>query len=142
MMRFLSRLANARPDAFSTNGPVSYQSVVSTASHTLPGVRFVINRISFGRRMELSRRVREISQKAEFLAAGNDAQEKIEASILAQQIEAMYLDWGLVSIEGLTIDGEAPTAGHLIEKGPEGLVREIVSAIKGQCGLAEAERKN
>ena len=53
----------------------------------------------------------------------------------------MYLSWGLVSVEGLKIDGEAATVAHLIEKGPEELTREIVSTIKGQCGLSEAERK-
>ena len=76
-----------------------------------PGVKFAIHRISFGRRMELSRRVREISRKAEFLEAGTELHEKIEANILAQEIDAMYLQWGLVSIEGLIIDGEPATRG-------------------------------
>ena len=122
--------------------PVAYESVVSIASKILPGVSFSINRISFGRRMELSRRIREISRRVEFLEAGNQLQEKIEANILGQEIDAMYLSWGLVGIEGLTIDGEAATAAQLIETGPEGLTREIVSTIKEQCGLNEAERKN
>ncbi len=92
--------------------------------------------------MELSRRVREISRKAEFLEAGTELHEKIEANILAQEIDAMYLQWGLVSVEGLTIDGDTATATQLLEKGPEDLAREIVGAIKEQCGLSEAERKN
>jgi hypothetical protein len=54
----------------------------------------------------------------------------------------MYLHWGLLSIEGLTIDGEPATAERLLEKGPEDLAREVVSAIKGQCALSEPERKN
>jgi len=116
--------------------------VVKIESKTILGVTFSINRISFGRRMELSRQVREISQRAAFLEAGNELREKIEASLLAQEIDAMYLRWGLVSIDGLTIDGEAATAVQLIEKGPEELMREIVSTIRGQCGLNEAERKN
>jgi len=123
-------------------GPVEYESTVRIDSKAVPGVTFFLNRVSFGRRMELSKRVREISQRTEFLEAGNAAQEKIEAGILAQQIDAMYLSWGLVSVEGLNIDGEAATVTHLIEKGPEELTREIVSTIKGQCGLSEAERKN
>ena len=49
--------------------------------------------------MELSRRVREISQKAEFLQASTELNEKIEANILAQEIDAMYLHWGLVKVE-------------------------------------------
>src|SRR5580658_7330002 len=76
----------------------SYESVVMVRSKAMPAVTFVINRISFGRRMELSRRARELSRKAEFLEAGSKLEEKIEASILAQEIDAMYLQWGLASI--------------------------------------------
>jgi hypothetical protein len=147
-MRFMSRSAKERSDAgagqrtIPPNGAVHYDSLVSIDSKAAPGVRFAIYRISFGRRMELSRRVREISRKAEFLEAGTELHEKIEANILAQEIDAMYLEWGLVKIEGLIIDGEAATAVQLLERGPENLAREVVGAIKEQCGLTEAERKN
>lgn len=148
MMKFMSRLARVQPEDGSVgraaiqNGALHYDSVISIDSKAAPGVRFAIQRISFGRRMELSRRVREISRKAEFLEAGTELHEKIEANILAQEIDAMYLQWGLVSIEGLIIDGEPATAEQLLEKGPDDLAREAVSAIKEQCGLTEAERKN
>src|ERR1700689_1372978 len=136
MMRFMSRLGKEINE-----GALQYESVVSIESKAVLGVRFVIHRISFGRRMELSRRVRELSRRAEFLEAGPEMHEKIEASILAQEIDAMYLSWGLLSIEGLMIDGEPATAARLLEKGPENLTREIVGAIKEQCGLSEPERK-
>lgn len=135
MMKFLSRSAE-------TAGAVSYDSVITIQSNTMPGVTFAINRISFGRRMELSRLVRELSKKAEFLEAGTELQERIEAGILAHEVDAMYLRWGLVSVEGLTIDGAPPTAEQLIDRGPEALTQEIVAAVKAQCGLSEAERKN
>ena len=137
-MRFLSRLG----EADQIRSPVCYESVANIESKAVPGVKFVIHRMSFGRRMELSRRIREISRRAEFYAAGDQLREKIEANILAQEIDAMYVQWGLVSIDGLAIDGEVATAAHLLEKGPEKLMQEIVSAIKEQCGLGEAERKN
>ena len=82
------------------------------------------------------------SRKAEFLEAGTDLHEKIEANILAQEIDAMYLQWGLVKIDGLSIDGEAAGAEQLLEKGPEDLAREVVDAIKEQFGFSEVERKN
>jgi hypothetical protein len=147
-MRFLSRLGKERSEtgagggAVSPNGAVHYESVVSIDSKTAPGVKFAIHRISFGRRMELSRRVREITRKAEFLEASTELHEKIEANILAQEIDVMYLQWGLVRVEGLIIDGEPATAVQLLENGPEDLAREVVTAIKQQCGLSEAERKN
>ena len=148
MMRFMLRSGKAGSDfaagqgIVSPNGAVHYESVVSIDSKAAPGVRFAIHRVSFGRRMELSRRVREISRKAEFLDAGTELHEKIEANILAQEIDSMYLQWGLVKVEGLIIDGEAATAAQLLEKGPEDLAREVVGAIKEQCGLTESERKN
>jgi hypothetical protein len=148
MMKFLSRLdsgdrvrADQQAKQNSRDG-TAYDSVVRLESKSMPGVMFEVNRISFGRRMELARRVREISQRVEFLEAGNEVREKIEANILNQEVETTYLRWGLVRIEGLTIDGEPATSDRLIEKGPEELAREIVKTIKDQCGLSEPERKN
>jgi hypothetical protein len=147
-MRFMSRLVEKRSGSAKgrktvpPDKSVRYDSIVSMESKAAPGVRFAIHRISFGRRMELSRRVREISRKAEFLEASTELHEKIEANILAQEIDAMYLQWGLVSVDGLIIDGEEATGLQLMEKGPEDLAREVVGAIKDQCGLTEAERKN
>jgi hypothetical protein len=140
MMKFLSRLARGLGSA--ANGTGSYDSTLKMQSKAMPAVGFVINRISFGRRMELARRVREIGLRAEFLAAGSQLQEKIEASLLRQEIEATYLRWALVRVDGLTIDGEPASTERLIEQGPEALTHEIVSAIKAQCGLNEDERKN
>lgn len=148
MMKFLSRLVNADIESTESHGSrnsrdgTAYDSVVKLQSKSMPGVTFEINRISFGRRMELAKRVREISHKAEFLEAGNELRETIEANILSQEVEATYIRWGLVRIDGLTIDDEPATPDRLIEKGPEELAREIVKTIKGQCGLTEPERKN
>jgi hypothetical protein len=144
-MKFLLHSDNKRDERSppgNVTQPVSYESALAIESKVMPGVKFVINRISFGRRMELSRRVREITQKTEFLEAGSELSEKIEAGILAQEVDAMYLRWALVGVNGLEIDGEAATAEQLLDRGPEDLAREIVVAIKEQCGLSEAERKN
>jgi hypothetical protein len=143
-MNFLSLLVRPRKtnQHASGDGNETYESVLVIRSKSMPSVTFAIKRVSFGRRMDLSRRAREISRKAEFLEAGGQLGEKIEAGILTQEIDTMYLAWGLVSIQGLTIDGEAATAESLLEKGPEDLTREVVNAIKAQCGLSEVERKN
>jgi len=147
-MRFMSLSAKersrdaSRPETAGWDGNVHYDSIIWMDSMATPGVRFAIHRISFGRRMELSRRVRELSRRAEFLEAGAEVHEKIEANILAQEIDAMYLQWGLARLDGLTIDGEPASAVQLLEKGPEELAQEVVAAIKRQCGLTEAERKN
>ncbi len=80
MMRFMSRLGKERSDdgrsqgaAVSEMAPVHYDSVVSIDSKAAPGVRFAIHRISFGRRMELSRRVRETQPKGGVSGGGHGA---------------------------------------------------------------------
>ena len=124
------------------NGLISYNSTLTKNSKSTPGVAFTIRRISFGRRMELSRKIRGISQKIEFLTAGDELKERIEANILAQEIDSTYLEWGLAELAGLTIDGEAATPALLMANGPDELTTEIVLAIKAECGLSEEERKN
>lgn len=119
-----------------------YDSSIRVTSRTYSGVEFTIHRISFGRRMDLCRRVRDIGQKLEFLEAGKHFHEKVEANLLTHEIDKIYLEWGLVRVDGLLIDGEAATAELVVAKGPEELTREIVEAIKAQCGLSEEERKN
>jgi len=106
------------------------------------GVRYGIARLTFGRRLELARRIREIGRKAEFLAAGTDAREKLEAVVVGAEVDRAYLQWGLLAVEGLTIDGEAATPESLVDKGPLELAAEILASVKSECGLSEAERKN
>jgi len=121
---------------------VPYTSRLRIESQVIDGVVFTLRKISLGMRMELMRKIREMSRRVEFLAAGDSLQERIEANLLAHEIDATYVRWGLVEVTGLEIDGEAATAELLIEKGPDELAREIVAAIRSQCGLNDAERKN
>jgi|SRR5579871_2827471 len=149
MMRFLWLSPKNADNDHKENGgaqkarrALSYASTVTLPSTFHGGVRFTIRRISLGMKMELMQQIREVSRKIEFLASGDELQERIEANLLAHQIDATYLRWGLSKVEGLKIDGDEPTADLLIEKGPEGLTKEIVIAIKSECGLSEEERKN
>ena len=120
---------------------MTYSSLVERESVVTPGVVFVISRMSFGRRVELTKRLREISQRAEFLQAG-DSRERIDAALLECEIERLYLVWGLREVRGLEIDGAPVTPELLAEAGPEDLFREAVAAVKRECGLSEDERKN
>jgi hypothetical protein len=98
--------------------------------------------MSLGRRIELSRRIREIGRKLEFLEAASDVRERLDAAVLQGEIDRAYLEWGLEAVEGLEIDGEAATPESLIERGPLDLATEIVAQIRRECGLTEQERKN
>ena len=121
---------------------MEYASSVRHESKTMPGVTFTIARMSFGRRIELTKRIRDLARRIEFLEAGDDFREKIEASVLEREVERIYLEWGLKEINGLVIDGTEAGPRELIEDGPEELCQEIVSTIKAECGLSEEERKN
>jgi hypothetical protein len=126
----------------SVSDKAAHDSSLWFESETCAGVRYKIARISLGRRIELARRVREIGRKAEFLEAGDDVRDKLEAAVLQGEMDRAFLEWGLEAIEGLTIDGEAATPAGLIDRGALNLAMEILARIRGECGLSETERKN
>jgi hypothetical protein len=121
---------------------IQYESTVAQPSCCMAGVEFTVLRLSFARRMELARRVLELSRRLEFQQAGEGVEDNIQANILSFEIDQLYLRWGLIGITGLTVDGMDATPELIADKGPEDLAREIVNAIKSQCGLGESERKN
>ena len=98
--------------------------------------------MTFGRRLELMKCVRDLAARLEYFDAGREEKNRIEASLLGAQLDRLYILWGLEEIRALELDGEAATPQLLIDKGPEDLFQEILSAIKSECGLNEQERKN
>ena len=121
---------------------MQYESTLTLQSGTLEGVSFTILRMSFGRRIDLMRRVRDLSSRIEYEQAGVRAEDEIRASVLRAEIDELYLRWGLSSLRGLKIDGRDADIESLLSGGPEALCREIVAAIKRECALTEEDRKN
>jgi hypothetical protein len=119
-----------------------WQSRRTVASKTAPGVEFVIARMTFGRRVELMKGVRDLAIRLEYFEAGREDKNRIEASLLSAQIDRLYVEWGVERILGLEIDGEPATPLSLIDSGPEDLLREALEAVRAECGLNEQERKN
>lgn len=119
-----------------------YDSAIWFESKARAGVRFGIARVSFGRRIELARRIRDVGRKVEFLESSGEARDKMDAAVLAAEVDRVYLDWGLIGVEGLEIDGAAATPASAIEAGPVDLAAEILARIKNECGLTDDERKN
>lgn len=120
----------------------SFDSASWFDAESAPGVRFAIARLTFGRRLDLARRIREIGRRAEFLAAGTEVRDKLESAVVGAEVDRAYLEWGLLAVEGLTIDGEAASPAAVVEKGPLELATEILGRVKAECGLSEIERKN
>ncbi|MBL8213037.1 MAG: hypothetical protein JNK87_20140 [Bryobacterales bacterium] len=127
---------------FTSPSPKHYSSSIRKESVVLPGVAYTIRRMSFQGRLELLRELRDLMTKAEFAAAGSSATDRVEAALLEGAIRKRQLEWGLVAIEGLEIDGEPATTARLLAMGPEELTTEIQASIQGQMGLSEEERKN
>ncbi|MBI3281332.1 MAG: hypothetical protein HYZ57_15965 [Acidobacteria bacterium] len=121
---------------------MNYESTVTRESAAFPGVSFTVVRMSFGRRIDLLRRVRELGRREEFHAAGEGLGERAEAGLLNAEIERLYLEWGLVGIAGLEIEGRPAATGTLLAAGPEELCREIAAAVRAECGLSEEASKN
>jgi hypothetical protein len=121
---------------------MTYESVVEVASKIAPGVRFTVARMSFGRRVELMRRVRELARRAEFLEAGSQPGDKMDAGLLQAEIDRLYLAWGLRAVSGLVLDGSHASPELLAEAGPEELFREALEAVRAEAGLTDEERKN
>jgi hypothetical protein len=124
---------------------MNWESEQSHEAKSLSGVSYVLRRVSYGRRAELVRMARELTGRVEFLEAAPEKKgplEKLEANLLGNELEQLYVRWGLVRMEGLKIDGEPATVEALIERGPEALVREVAARVRHELGLTEEERKN
>ena len=121
---------------------MTYESVAVVESRVAPGVTFTVLKMSYGRRAELMRRIRDLARRMEFLQAGQEPTEKMEAALLEAEIRRLYAGWGLRAVSGLVVDGAEATPELLAESGPEALFLEAVAAVQAQAGLNEAERKN
>lgn len=121
---------------------MTYESVRVVDSQVADGVKFEISRMSFARRVELMRKVRELARRAEFLQAGQEPGERMDAALLQAEIDRLYVSWGLRSVSGLEVDGHPATVESLLESGPEELFREALAAVRTETGLSGAERKN
>jgi hypothetical protein len=122
---------------------MDYASTVTVDSEVAPGVRLTVRRMSFGRRLELTRQVKQLLSRLDFLSAKEGSvADQTETALVASEIDRAYLCWGLAAIEGIEIDGKPATIEALLEAGPEDLVAEILKLIRREAGLSEEERKN
>lgn len=119
-----------------------YESVKTVDSVAAPGVQYTVVRMSFARRLELMRKIRELARKLEYLEAGGKPGDRMDAALARAEIDKLWVLWGLQSISGLTLDGSAASPESLTESGPEDLFREALEAVRAEAGLNEAERKN
>jgi hypothetical protein len=118
-----------------------FHSVVWKESVALPGARYAIRRTSVSQRIALAQKARELAASYEFLKAG-DADDQLQASLSDLLVRRLYLEWGVVEVKGLRIDGQPATVSMVIENGPEALSDEMLAELKSQLFLTDEERKN
>jgi hypothetical protein len=122
---------------------MDYSSSYTLESKTLPGVHVRLRRMSFGRRLELARALRQaLEQMDQVLAAGESEIAAAERATVAAEADAACLRWAVAEVQGLEIDGQPATVESLLASGPEELVCEVLSAVRAELGLNEEERKN
>lgn len=121
---------------------MEYSSVATHRSEEIAGVSFTVRKVSLGGRLELARRIRQIGIKREFHAAGGTIDDDLEVAIIEHEINRAYLEWGLVAVSGLQLDGAEANTEALILHGPEKLTNEILGVIRRELSLSEEERKN
>jgi len=83
---------------------MKYETIRTFQSEWAPEVVYRIERMSFGRRQELTKQVRGLLARQEFHAVGDSPLDKVEAALLSMEIDRIYWDWGLLSVGGLFID--------------------------------------
>lgn len=94
-----------------------------------------------GERIALTAKMRQLCGQAEFLRAGN-SEEQLDSALGDLLVKKVYLEWGLVEVRGLRVNGQVCSPDLLIAAGPEPLVEEVLSSIQAELELTETERKN
>ncbi len=87
-------------------------------------------------------RVRDLARRTKFLAASGEAGDKMDAALLQAEIDRVYVMWGVKAVTGLEVDGQTAGPELLAARGPEGVFREALAAVRRETGLNEEERKN
>src|SRR4051812_48844286 len=119
-----------------------YSSTHVVESKVLPGVKLMVARVSFGRRVELMMQVRDMHRKSEFLRVGEEQGDKMDAALEEAEVQRLYVMWGVRDVSGLLIDGKTANVLEMIQYGPEELFQEALEAVRREMGLSEDERKN
>ena len=140
--RLVRRISPGRAGGAGDAPHTSYETATVVESRVVSGVNFTIAKVSFGRRVELMRRVRELARRLEFLEAGQEPGEKMDAAILRAEIDRLYVAWGVQAVSGLVLDGAIATPESLVESGPEELFQEALAAVRAETGLTGEQRKN
>ena len=109
-----------------------YRSAVTIASRSAPGVELQIRKASFARRLEIMRRIRDLSEQMDRLRAAGGARATMDAILIGAAVDRIYVSCGVAEVTGLELDGRPATPAALAEGGPEALFQEALRAVREQ----------
>jgi hypothetical protein len=104
-------------------------------------VSYTVAKMSFGRRVELTRRIRELAARREFVEAGDTPNEKMEAALLASEIDRIYLLWGLKEVTGLELDGRRQLRSHWPRAGLKSCSGRLWQRSSNSAGCRKPKEK-
>src|SRR2546425_2110033 len=121
---------------------MNHESTFIYESGWAAGVHVRLRKTTFGRRLELLRKVGDLYKRAAAQQAGTSEAEQLSAEYDKFSADRILLEWAIQSVSGLRIDGQTATPELLIDSGPEELVEELLGIVQKQLGLTDAEIKN
>lgn len=137
---------------------VTFESKITHESKSMPGVTFTVRRLNQIQRAKrdlalASTRIDQLARDWRAGTKGMKAGDTVTDPALLQLAADISLEdtvhslpvvlrHGLVSIEGLSIDGAPATVEMLISDGPEDLITEIKEACQAAAGLSVEQTKN
>jgi hypothetical protein len=124
---------------------MNHESTFPVQSEVAPGVLFHFHKPTATRRAglllltaETRESVRKLLAEGRAIAAQPEDQRDNERFDMVVQLvkaqvtggmDVMYLQWGLASVEGLTIDDKVPDVNTFIGKAPDALVQEALARV-------------
>ncbi len=134
-----------------------YDTTNRKESEILPGVSFLLRRMTEGRRIELRKKlsptnakIRELlREQGKLLEAPDDAQDHNRILELQDEFDGLMLEtvnpttllWGVKQIEGLEVDGKTLTLEDW-QEWPSALFREVLNSVNAEAELNGGEVKN
>ena len=91
-------------------------------SRVVPGVTFTIAKMSFARRVELMRRVRELARRMEFPGGERRRGRQDGCGAATAEIERVYVTWGVKAVAGLAVDGQPPRVRNCWRRRARGIL--------------------
>lgn len=143
---------------------MDFSTTITHESQALPGVSFTVRRLNVIERakrdakmLPARSRYSDILDRMRTLSVDPDADDYKSAPGKENQFNAAwselihvengeirpaYIRAGLVSVDGLTIDGAAPTVEAFLAGAPDPLIIEVFAACRAASDLQEELRKN